>query len=277
MEPHARPPVTGRRTRTARNPLCGAVAAAAALLALGGAGCAKPPPDLDGEPGGARPLALGSPRRDQLHCRGGDCSDWYRVRVDGRGDLVVQVAALDEGAATAFYSLQLHSGRNEPLGFGDSLGLGRKRVRWQSEAGTYLVGISAPEKSAPFRYEVLATFTPAPPPRAAPPPPPEPRYRPVSAEVLEVEGRPADPRAVLIDRGRGDGLRRGLRGRLLENGATIATVEIVDAYEDGSRARIEGTLEAPITARTQAEIDVPVSDAPGAAPTELDDSAPRPD
>ncbi|MDH3212068.1 MAG: hypothetical protein OEM05_06255 [Myxococcales bacterium] len=263
-------------SRSASDRRRSALRVAAVLLAL--AGCAKPPPDLDGEPGGARLLDVGQPRTDQLHCKGGDCSDWYRVRVERRGELVIHVAALDEDAATTSYSLQLHSGRNEPLGYGDAAGLGRKELLWRADPGVYLVGIGAPAKSGPFHYEVLVSFRPEPPPRAvAPPPPPEPRFEPISAEVLEVEGQPSDPRAVLIDRGRGDGLRPGLRGRLLENGAEIATVEIVDVYADGSRARIEGPLQAPITAHTRAEIDVPMSGAPRAAPTELDESAPRPD
>ena len=156
------------------------------------------------------------------------------------------------------------------------MGFGRKRLHWSSDPGTYLVGIGAPEKSRPFRYEVLASFEPEP-PRLVAPPPPRPRFESISAEVIEIEGRPGDPHAVLIDRGRSDGMRPGLRGRLLENGEEIATVEIVDAYADGSRARIEGSLQAPITAHTRVEIDVPVSGDPGASPTESDGSPPRSD
>jgi hypothetical protein len=260
------------RRRSASRACIGAMLVIMALT-----GCPKPPPDLDGHPGGARPLALGTPRRDQLHCKGGDCADWYRLRVEQRGELVIEVAAIDENASTTFYSLQLNSHRNEPLGYGDPVGLGRKRLHWSSDPGTYLVGIAAPEKSRPFRYEVLASFEPEPPRLVAPPPPPQPRFESISAEVIEIEGRPGDPRAVLIDRGRSDGMRPGLRGRLLENGEEIATVEIVDAYADGSRARIEGSLQAPITAHTLVEIDVPVSDNPGASPTEPDGSPPRSD
>jgi hypothetical protein len=248
------------------------------LLIIGVGGCetCTKRPDLDGQPAGARPLALGTPRRDQLHCKGGDCADWYRLRLEQRGELVIDVAVIDENASTTFYSVQLNSHGNEPLGYGDQVGLGRKRLHWRSAPGTYLVGIGAPEKSRPFRYEVLASFEPEP-PRLVVMPPPQPRFAPISAEVIEIEGRPGDPSAVLIDRGRSDGMRPGLRGRLLENGEEIAIVEIVDAYSDGSRARIEGTLHAPITAHTQAEIDVPVSGTPGASPIEPDGSPPRSD
>jgi hypothetical protein len=99
--------------------------------------------------------------------------------------------------------------------------------------------------------------------------------------VLEVEGRPGDPRSVLISRGERDGIRPGLRGRMLQDGEEIATVEIVDVYPDGSRARIDGTLRAPITPDTRVEIDVPLDDGPGrgvrAAPDEPHGSAARPD
>ncbi len=64
----------------------------------------------------------------------------------------------------------------------------------------------------------------------------------------------------MIDRGRADGLGPGMRGRLIDDGRPIATVEIVDSYEEGSRARIEGALLAPIRPDTRAEIDVPVID-----------------
>jgi hypothetical protein len=201
------------------------------------------------------------------------------VRVEQRGELVIDVAAIDENASTTIFSVKLNSHRNEPLGYGDQVGFGRKRLHWRAEPGIYLVGIDAPEKSRLFRYELLASFEPEPPRLVAPPAPtpPEPRFESVSAEVIEIEGRPSDPRAVLIDRGRSDGMRPGLRGRLIENGEEIATVEIVDAYSDGSRARIEGSLQAPITAHTLAEIDVPVSGTSGAPPTEPDGSPSRSD
>lgn len=260
----------------ARCPGAPAAFAALALLVFGIAGCAKPPPDLDGQPGGAQTLVLGYPHSDQLHCEDGDCSDWYRLRIDERGGLTIRVAALQESVLPTEYGVQLKSGRNQLLAYADAVGMGRKQLRWKAEPGYYLIGISAAEKSPPLRYEVRASFQPEPPPAPLllppplPPPPPEPRFEPLSAEVLEVEGRPGNPHAVLIDRGLADGLRSGLRGRLLENGEVIAIVEIVDAYPDGSRARIEGSLQAPITPRTRVEIDVPVND-------ESDGSAPRPD
>jgi hypothetical protein len=240
------------------------------------AGCVTPPPDPDGEPGTATFLSLGSMRRDQLDCRGGDCADWYRIRLDARGDLFLDVAALEADAAATPYTLTLNSGRNRRLGQADDVGPGRKRMRRKAAAGHYLLAVAAPEQSRALRYELLVRFEPEP-----PPPPPAPRFEQLSSEVLEVEGRAGDPRSLLIDRGEKDGIRPGLRGRLMQDGEEIATVEIVDAYPDGSRARIDGTLRAPITPDARVEIDIPLDDGPGrgvrAAPDEPHGSAARPD
>jgi hypothetical protein len=68
---------------------------------------------------------------------------------------------------------------------------------------------------------------------------------------------------------------------LIQDGEEIATVEIVDAYPDGSRARIEGTLRAPITPDARVEIDIPLDDGPGRGVRTTPDgphgSAARPD
>lgn len=231
-----------------------------ALASLGSvAALCKPPPDPDGVLAGARPLALDQWHNDQLLCRKNDCADWYRVETPGRGDLQVVVVASQESSAARPFALQLTSSRGEALARSSNTGAGNTSVRVEAERGAYLLEISATDRDRqPLPYEVRAAFRAAPRP---PPPPPEPRFELLESEVLEVEGRAGDPRAVLIDVGRNDGIRPGMRGRLREDGRAIATVEIEDVYPDGSRARIEGTLEAPITPDTVVEIDIPV-DAP---------------
>ena len=87
-----------------------------------------------------------------------------------------------------------------------------------------------------------------------------PRFETSYWMVLEVEGAGGQPRFVVIDGGRKNGLRRGFRGRLIEGGRSIAEIEIVEVYDDGSRARIATELADRITPRTAAEIDVPVDD-----------------
>lgn len=259
----------------------------AASVVLLWTGCATPAPDPDGEPGSATLLSLNSARRDQLDCRRswvrraffrerGDCSDWYRIRLPARGDLFLDAKTPEADAAASPYTLTLNSGRNQRLGEANDVGGGRKRMHWKASAGHYLLAVTAPPRSRLLRYELLARFEPEPPPAA-----PEPRFEQLNSEVLEVEGRPGDPRSVLIGRGERDGIRPGLRGRMMQDGEEIATVEIVDVYPDGSRARIDGTLRAPITPDTRVEIDVPLDNIPGrgvrTAPDEPHGSAARPD
>ena len=87
-----------------------------------------------------------------------------------------------------------------------------------------------------------------------------PRFETSYWMVLEVETASGQPRFVIIDGGRKNGLQRGFRGRLIEGGRSIAEIEIVEVYDDGSRARIATELADRITPRTAAEIDVPVDD-----------------
>lgn len=88
----------------------------------------------------------------------------------------------------------------------------------------------------------------------------KPRFETTSWMVLEVETEGGQPRFVIIDGGNKNGLQRGFRGRLIERGRSIAEIEIVEVYDDGSRARIATELADRITPRTTAEIDVPIRD-----------------
>jgi hypothetical protein len=76
--------------------------------------------------------------------------------------------------------------------------------------------------------------------------------------VIEIEGSPATPEAVLIDKGSEAGLRRGLEGRLYDAGQEIGRIEVVEIYPEGARAEIRGTLSAPVTPATRAKIDIPL-------------------
>jgi hypothetical protein len=88
----------------------------------------------------------------------------------------------------------------------------------------------------------------------------KPRFETTSWMVLEVETESGQPRFVIIDGGRKNGLQRGFRGRLIGRGRSIAEIEIVDVYDEGSRARISTELVDRITPQTAAEVDVPVGD-----------------
>ena len=100
-------------------------------------------------------------------------------------------------------------------------------------------------------YELRVLFRPK--PEEKPP-----QFEQVSALVLEIEPRADGGEALTIDKGQKAGLSRGQRGRLLEKGETIGEIEVLDVYEDAARVAIVGTLRAPITPSTVAEVDVPL-------------------
>jgi hypothetical protein len=233
------------------------------LAVIVGLGCAKKPvPDTDGSSAQSRGLTLGRWHSDQLYCHVTDCSDWYKVALDARGDLVIDVVSPD-GVGKDF-SVSLASASAEVLTRASSRGSGRAQLEWSTRAGTYLIEIaSADENKQPQAYQIQARFTPEPPP----PPPPEPQFETIEAEVIEIEGSAARPDAVLVDKGHQAGVQRGLQGRLYDGDAQIGSIDIVETYPEGSRATIRGTLSAPVTPSTRAEIDVPVNGA-GSAPEE---------
>lgn len=233
-------------------------------LTLVAATCQEAAPDLDGQPGGAQLLPLGAQHADQLHCRAGDCADWFRLQVPERGDLIVLVESpvgsvgdrpvvvlLADGRARQLEKMQL-----SPVE-GDAL------ITWQAERGYYMIRVEAQDEArTPLPYELSLRFVPPPPPPPKPAAPPKPRFDTVVGEVIEVEGGLGDPDAVLVDRGESHGVLPGQVGRLINGEEMIATVVVVDTYPEGCRARIEGTLSAPISAATRVEIDVPIQHGP---------------
>lgn len=226
-------------------------ALAAGLAAALAFGCAKPP-DPDGARARAGELALGSWHADRLHCREGDCVDWYRARVSAKGTLHVEVRTQVSQGVHPAVTVALLDGSGTALARSSSLGRARLRLARPAEPGRYLLSVEPddPERRPPLHYELRARYEA--------PPPPEPEFEAHVSPILEVEGSLGDPQAVLLESGRGEGLRAGLQGRLKEGERVLAPVEIVETYPDGSRARLDGPLQAPITADTVAEIDVPV-------------------
>jgi hypothetical protein len=246
-----------------------------------------PTPDTDGKPEESTNLEIGMRHRDQLDCAVGDCADWFRVHVPQRGRLRVD-AYLQAGDEGSPYEVELRKGNNEPLATAKKIGPGQRGLEIRVEIGDYLIGVQTGKEIPAIHYEIAAYFqrfvalpSPLPPPvepkpapePARPPPPPAPRYRVVEAEVLEVEGGASRPDAVLISAGREAGIQPGLRGRLLAHGSSIAAIQVVDVYPDGSRARIDGAPRSPITVDTKVEIDVPI-DSPGGAATGDSDASP---
>jgi len=223
------------------------------------ASCAKPPPDLDGEPGGAVGLPLGQVHADTLACKKGDCADWYKIAIPGPGKLSVEIDSAGGKNGAAGLAARLVDPNGAALAQADGAS---PRLHSDVSEGTLLVAVTPASPDAELSYEISARFKPAPPP---PPKPVEPRFETRSAAVLEVEGERTDHVAVLLDAGEGAKLAPGQRGRLVDQGKTIGAIVVQDVYPDGSRARVEGRLTGQITPHTTAEIEIPI--APGAAGT----------
>jgi len=191
-----------------------------AVLALA---CAKaPPPDTDATPSGATPLELATPREDSLQCGEHDCADWYRVRLPKAGKLEVQLRQ-QPGSSTGRVSLTLTDAEGQTLARDDAAG------RTQLTLPYAVVAFFNPDQAPP---PVPAVRKPAPPKQ--PPKPAPPQFETRRGEVLEVR----DGGMVLLDMGTNQGLKKGMRGRLLANGKPAAKLDVVEVFADGAIARV---------------------------------------
>ena len=239
------------------------------------AGCAKRPPDPDATPIGANALALDTPRTDVLDCRVDDCADWFRTEVPAKGKLVVDLTATPAAGEDVRISLSLADRSGATLARDQTVGREAISVSAEVVPGTYLIAIASNHPAARFDYTVTTRLVlPPPPPKPVavpvrrrpvpvkPPPPPAPRFETKRAEVLEVHEDGPHGRAVLLDAGSTQGMRVGLRGRLLEGGRAIGSIEIVEVYPEGCLASVAGTGSNAIGAAGVAEIDIPLASAP---------------
>jgi hypothetical protein len=229
-------------------------AAAAALFAA----CAgAPAPDPDGSAETARTIAI-EPHADALRCEADgrpDCADWFRFRVPAAGTLRVSVAPSAPAAAVgpgakvspAPFELGIAEASGTEIGRARAVGSAPAALPVEAEApGDYVAVVSLPPGAgaADYRLTFDAIETEAKPAAAAP----------VSRwTILEVE----PDGGVLIDGGSRDGLRAGLRGRLRDGTRTLGSVVVVDVFDEGARARIEGSLSGEIGPDTVAEIEGP--------------------
>jgi len=236
--------------------------------------CAKRPPDPDATPAGANALALDTPRAEVLDCRENDCADWFRAEVPSKGKLVIELAAVPAEGEDVRISVSLADAQGATLARDQTVGRAAISVSAEVPPATYLVAIASSHPAARFQYTLTARLVlppPPPPPKAVPPPrkrqppvvkpPPPPRFETRRAEVLESDDDGPHGRAVLLDAGASQGLRVGLRGRLLDGGRAIATLEIVEIYPEGCLARVEGAGSGPIGTASVAEIEIPIAPA----------------
>lgn len=258
----------GSRKNSARRAL------ALICLATLAAHC-PPPPDSDGEPGLAQPLRVGTWYSDQLHCRQGDCADWYRIQLDTPGEVRIELKL--EPAILPLPNVFVALGDDRAIVLQEAFNEGKRQsgLRWNAtKPGPYFVSVASGEHTKePVLYQLRTSFRPrrAPPPEVSehpslyePVPSPEPdptTFQTVSSRLIEVEGQLGQTQTVLFVSDRSHELRRGLRGQLVENGRTIAHVEVIEVYDDGGvRARIDGILTGTITPATRVEIAVPIAE-----------------
>lgn len=231
--------------------------AAVTLATLLFSSCSTCVKDPDGVRDGANPLALKRQWSDGLSC-GGDCADWYRTELTRAGTFAVDVDSTASARSPSSFTVELWSPDGRRLD--SKLGTpGRAvQVRAPVRAGTVYSVVRVAEGDLGYTIRArLLTARAAPEPTPAPPPPPQVRYRKVTASVIELEGR-GEGQRVLIDKGTGDGLQRGQRGRLVDGGRTLAEIEVVEVFAEGSRARLLGRLEGVVSGSTRAEIQVRV-------------------
>jgi hypothetical protein len=253
----------------AGEPRCARAAtlAAAALAALL-AGCISreppPPPDTDSTPETAQSLPLTGPQPDGLRCddaSGPDCVDWFRFRPTGPGTITIAVAprfAEGEKAPKTPTPFELLLTDDAGAEVGRAVAGAEAPVATLSfevrDPKAYLGSVRLPPGSGKRGYQLLFEARI----RTAPAPPADaPGARSRRWTVLEVDRSGGGETSVLIDGGRGDALRPGLRGRLVEGSRTLGRIVVTEVFEEGARAKVEGTLSGTVTAATVAEIEVP--------------------
>lgn len=244
--------------RSHRQPWVFALVIAAPL-----AGCATLTTDSDGNPGDAQSLELDLERRDRLTCQDPkrpDCIDWFVVELPGKGEIQLEVTATNPEGLAPDYEVTIANHRADPLQHRSNKGRAGVQVAWSGDPGAYFVAVGSGPSKTVLQYRIVARYQP-PAARDDSRPRSETRsereFETISAMVLEVEAERGRPRFVIIDGGRRNGHRAGFRGRLIERGRFVAEIEIVDVFDEGSRARIATDLLGAITPQTMAEIDVP--------------------
>jgi len=246
--------------------------AIAGLAFAGALGCAAPAPEP--EPIGpgretAELLGFEQTLQGELDCAAGACRRWYRIDQALAGELQVDVRA-PSGEDVPDFDVRLEDAAGELLwGFAPT-GISPRKLRRVLDPGTYYVSLfSIGDVRGPLAFEIAARLEPIEGPLPEPSelrragrravsarPPPE---FWMSAEIVRVEGSAGLPSFVVIDAGSRDELRVGLRGELLERGAAIAALELVEVEPASSRARLLRPPSAAITFETRARIRVPLS------------------
>jgi hypothetical protein len=229
---------------------------AAVAFALG---CKSLPADPDGRPQGARPILLGVAQHDSMKCDEGDCADWYSFELNARTPVVIQLDPDTGPAWNVEVELLLYDAVGNVIATEKTEGRPSLTVKSDLAPGSYYVAVGSATGGNLVPYTLVARESkrPAASGPAAGKKPGSPRFETKRGSVLEISD---NGRAVLLDIGKSQGIRVGLKGRLLSGGAAAGSLEIVEVYPEGSLARLSGGAKPQ--ADSTAEIDVPVAATP---------------
>lgn len=237
--------------------------AAAVVALLLAAACHRLPPDPDGQPAGAQTLELGAAKSDQLNCDQGDCADWYAIDVPAKGKLDLDLTSDAATAPGVDFEMILYDAKGTALATERTGGKSAVELRANSVPATYYIAVGFAVDSQPtgtvIPYTLTAKNEVPPPPKPAeqkPKPTAKPAPKPVfetrRGSVLEIQD---NGKSVLLDIGKSQGVRVGLRGRLIRGNATAGSLEITEVFPEGSLARVTG---GKADADSVAEVDIPV-------------------
>jgi hypothetical protein len=249
--------------------------AAVVVLGLAVAGCAAappappppapappppppPPPDPNGTPAQPSPLPFGELHTDSLDRVARDIDDWFVLNVREPGTLRIALEG-QAGAPLPNVLVALTDPKSaatvQPMRTGGRARLELPALNVTPGARLLWVGLE-PEATASVAYQVRATFAARKAPAPAPKPPPPPAYNVFTTRVVEFATAQGATQYATIEGGQNAGIAPGMRGRLVEGGRVIATFEVVEVYQRGSKVRLADRVDR-VTAQTQAEVDVP--------------------
>jgi hypothetical protein len=230
------------------------------------------------EQAAAAPLAIGAWEQGLIRCGKGACEDLYWVHLPDDLRVMVEANGPTEAGFPDF-GLSLLDASLEVINLNRAAGRRSRMLDERLPSGIYYVKIFALEKSdlqlsyqlrvQPFTERAAAPTMPASAPetkgdsgepaaeKARSAPSPAPPTISLRAEILDVERKGDTPVAVLVDAGIAQGVRSGMRGRLIDRGKTLGRIEFQEVYSAGSRARIVGAVSGEIGQDTRAVVQIP--------------------
>ncbi len=197
----------------------------------------------DGKRSGAQKLKVNSPITDEVNFANGDKTDWFQVDLIGKAGVLN--ASVNWDQANSDVMIDVFDALGQQISASPVRGPGEqsKKLLTQIDTvpGTYYIRITAPTRADGTVYTLVAKWD-EPPPVVVPPPPPdqpppppvehhhhhEPKEKPV-AEAPEggstLQGRivqayrEGEGMMLQIDKGKGQGVRVGMSGTVLNGPA----------------------------------------------------------